>query len=350
MGLVLISSLKISYCIKDISVINIFVHWINYTDVGSLNKNSNYNRMVCDNKKVNVKWYGYTTADGGQGAINVVRKVIQLIKNNNTEDICQELAKEMGEAEKKIKQEEAERHLTLLLHRIAHLFLPMDIDLQGILECWNDRGKDIAKKYLQEVLNEKSNGSNDNSGNSIYYRQKLANLWYMVIKGRIENGVWSADDKEKEIENGSSMVKCSSERKVKCVFVPPCDDVEELLASKKFAIIDLIIDRKEDEEIKEHWKTLLEICGLHFDKDDPFKKEEIYPLPDSPILQFMCYMDCLIKNREQLNDIIIEKIYDSSSPLFQYSIIPQPSSNPFHQWFCKVMKMLEEIRNNLGGD
>lgn len=79
--------------------------------------------------------------------------------------------------------------LDTLKHRITHLWLPIDIDLQGIMECWNDGRKDNAQKYLEEVLEDKKDKVKDQNGNPTYYWQKLADTRYLILGDCRVNGI-----------------------------------------------------------------------------------------------------------------------------------------------------------------
>jgi len=61
------------------------------------------------------------------------------------------------------------KDFSLLKHRIAHCFLSIDLDLQGILSA-RDEGEEEAKKYFAEVLWGKEGTPPKNSG---YYVGKL---------------------------------------------------------------------------------------------------------------------------------------------------------------------------------
>ena len=51
-----------------------------------------------------------------------------------------------------LKKNELKKQLILLLHRIGHLFLPLDIDLQGISEVLKRNDETQGKKYYKKLL------------------------------------------------------------------------------------------------------------------------------------------------------------------------------------------------------
>jgi hypothetical protein len=273
-------------------------------------------------------------------------KFLDLINKNNTREAIKK-CEEIKELIEKFSKQTI-KNFSLLKHRIAHLFLPLDIDLQGIYEV-GKQSKDAAVGYLRDVLENKCEK---------FYRRKLADLWFMVVKGKMEDGKWKIDNNEKEIKGGKLMVDNFGKEEFECIPVSPRNNPDELLADGK-AIIDLIKEKKRDKEVEKFWKTLLKICGLHYDENEPFKKSEIYPqssifgLPNSSILEFMCYLDWLIKNRNTLSESEkqeavskatnfeeLKKLVDSLS-----SILNLPSSGlPFHDWFVALNECLDKLR------
>ncbi len=135
------------------------------------------------------------------------------------------------------------QQLSLLKHSIAHLWLPLDIDLQGIRECYNDGRKDAACKYLEDVLEDKKDKTKDQNNNPTYtsYRQKLAVLQYMItgfdfgVQGSELNDPCSEDAKP---------VDCSKEVKE---FMNGKESVLELIEKREKVNNDLI---KEWHEVK----------------------------------------------------------------------------------------------------
>lgn len=252
-------------------------------------------------------------------------------------------------------KEEKVSALSLLKHRIAHLWLPLDIDIQGIMECWNNGRKEDARIYLKQALESKG-------GDIQHYRRKLADLWFMVAKGKMEDGRWKIDGFEKQ--EGISK---------KQEFVPgaPRKKSEELLAHNQ-AIIDLINDEKrKNEKVKKYWKTLLKLCGLNFKENEPFKKgnkteAEIYPqssnfdIQDSSILKFMCYLDCLIQNQENITPNTVNELFQKEAELFKTlseelkTLTPEPQiaqselqMTDLHSWFCALDECVNNLRMEL---
>ncbi|MGQ9847246.1 MAG: hypothetical protein ACUVQP_07075, partial [Bacteroidales bacterium] len=184
----------------------------------------------------------------------------------------------------------------LLKHRIVHLFLPLDIDLQGIAEV-KEKNNEKVVAYLKEVLEEHKNNQN-------YYQQKLADLWYMVARK----------------ENGKS---------------------EKKLLANGQAIIDLISEQLKKSEVKDQqqdckgdWKELLKHCGLKYNGDDPLDPSKIQPDENSEIFKFMCKLDECVTNQKCDNIDEILK-FDKTSEIF------------FHKWFCALDECLDKLRDIL---
>lgn len=254
--------------------------------------------------------------------------LVEVIENINIENInrknSREAEKICGEIIEKIKLLEnisIMLEISRLVHRIAHIFLPLDIDLMGIVEVRNQESRDNkAIGYLEEVLKEKANLDTnlpkDNEGKPAYYRRKLAHLWYMIVHKKF---------------NGQKAVS-------------PGNNPEELLPDGK-AIIDLIDDGKRKKpEVQKCWKKFLKICGLKLnnDKNDPFDNNNIILDNNSPILQFMRLLDSKIENNSIVkNDV--EGILD----YFKNWEIEGEKINSFHDWFCALMKCLDELKKIL---
>jgi len=190
------------------------------------------------------------------------------------------------------------------------LFLPLDIDLQGISEVEN------AKKieYLKEVLNEKKSNH--------YYRQKLADLWY-IITGR-NNFEGKVND---------------------CEIIKPQHDLKDLLKENK-AIIGIINESGKQDKVKNLWEILLNLCGIKYAQDS-----SQYSVINSPIFSFMCLMDKKIeKNMIEKHDV--EDILNYFSKLNGNKGWEINEANPeiiksFHDWFCALMDCLDKIREKL---
>ncbi|MGQ9691634.1 MAG: hypothetical protein ACUVQY_10350, partial [Thermoproteota archaeon] len=188
--------------------------------------------------------------------------------------------------------------LSVLKHRIVHLFLPLDIDLQGIAEV-KKKDKVKANEYLNEVLEEVSKEVlKEKEPASNYYRQKLADLWYMVARK----------------ENGKS---------------------EKKLLANGQAIIDLISEQLKKSEVKDqqqdvvtYWTKLLGNCGLTFNEDAPLDPSKIQPDENSEIFKFMFKLDECVTNQKCDNIDEILK-FDKTSEIF------------FHKWFCALDECLD---------
>jgi hypothetical protein len=207
-------------------------------------------------------------------------------------------------------QKKIEKTFSLLKHRIAHLFLPLDIDLQGISEV------EDAKKleYLKEVLNEKKNNH--------YYRQKLADLWY-IMTGR-NNFEGKVND---------------------CEIIKPQHDLKELLKENK-AIINLIKESEKQDKVKDLWEILLNLCGIKYDSGS-----SQYSVINSPILGFMCLMDKKIE-KDMIEKGDVEEILNYFSKLNDKKGWKVKGANPeiiksFHDWFCALDNCLDKIRKGL---
>lgn len=222
---------------------------------------------------------------------------------------------------------------SLLKHRIVHLFLHMDIDLQRISEINKIKEKE-AIEYLKEVLNEKEN-------NSEYYRKKLTQLQYIIVGDKV---VFPS-------ANGSKT--CSDGKANKCSPVHLYEiDKKDLLADGK-SIYDLITQSDKERKIlrSKEWKRLLSHAGFknknnnrNFSLD---KKSEIF--------KFMCLMDCKIqkimdckiskKGNRSKNNKDITKILNV---ILNFNINKSNGSEIwFHRWFCELDDCLDKLIERL---
>jgi hypothetical protein len=227
---------------------------------------------------------------------------------------------------------------SLLKHRIAHLFLPLDIDLQGISEVKgkkvkvreNDKEieKDAQVAYLEDVLKDKD---------QTYYRNKLAKLWYIITGEKVD---FLKAKGALEYKNGEI---------TKCEPVVLTEDEKKNLLRDGDSILDLI-EKSEKKGIldSEEWKNLLKLAGLKKVNDsyEPIKFEE------SPILQYMCLMDSKIIKKDQIQPNDVENILNYFSKLNDNKGWEVEGANPeiiksFHDWFCALMDCLDKIREKL---
>ncbi len=242
---------------------------------------------------------------------------------------------------KRVGQPERMRAFSLLKHRIAHLWLPLDIDIQGINKCWNDGKKNVAQEYLKEVLKDKN-------GNSAYYRQKLAKLQYIVA------------GKHVDFSKANSTIECEDSKIKGCSSVEPADKSNLLIDNK--SIYDLILESDKENKIisSENWQALEFLSGLEIVNRDDKKSEadkenpqlKIYRPIDyknSPISQFICLMDSRIKEKRYNN---VEEILNFFIALDNGKGWELKKANPesiksFHEWFCALDNCLKNLRMKL---
>ena len=270
----------------------------------------------------NMEYILFSTADKDSYPCMLLKKI-----DNNLGNLPQILP-----SWKKLKEEVGKKNLIKLIHRIAHLFLPLDIDLMGIDEVKGrktDDGKNAQEIYLEDVLREKDEA---------YYRQKLAKLQYIVAG---EHVIFSQADGKIECGNGE-IRECSP--------VAP-QNADNLLSDNK-SIYDLILesDKKNVVDSKE-WQSLKLLSGLEkIDKnaDEKNPTSKIYkPInyTSSPILQFMCLLDCKIQKVKNSKPIKLTDVQEILG--FDWKgLISNPEGNPFHSWFCELMQELEKLAKN----
>ncbi len=214
---------------------------------------------------------------------------------------------DLSKAEEVIKKKQAIPHFSTLKHKIMHIFLPLDIDFQGISKVYTQEGSqkavDHLKDMLRSVLSSKNEPSfpKDKDNKPAYYRQKLADLWYAVVK--------------KEFSD----------------IVSPSENIKKLIGNN--AAIDLIPKEKMiDQKVNSTWKKLLETCGLKYNDSNQFNDKKVKPDTDSDIFEFVCQLDDLLaKNNVDKNDV---------DGILKFK---------FHNWYNKLGECLDELREKLSG-
>jgi len=209
-----------------------------------------------------------------------------------------------------VTEEDKKRNIlfnfSLLKHRIMTSFLDLDIDCQGIKEV-NEKDKESAKKYLNDILKGKSN----------YYGQKLVNLWFYLTG---KNDLKIAD----KVTTSLNKKDLPYEKSV-------LDLINELDELKKY-------------NLKEKWINLLRHVGLNVDKDknEPYKIENINLDEKSLVILYLKNIDLMSQQNEKNRNVNIflgkfEKKEDSKK---EKEII----YFNFHKWYLKLGDLLDELK------
>jgi hypothetical protein len=222
-----------------------------------------------------------------------------------------------------------------LKHRIAHLFLSMDVDLQGIGVLRRQMAEDeiqnavnTPKAYLRDVLNNKEKA---------YYRQRLADLQFLVAKVSV-GGEEPFLECDGEPSGGPVMPTLS----------------ESNLPDDK-AIVDLIPEEKTNNDgVVRLWSSLIDLSGLKpQDSDKPF--ENINPDTNSEIFEFMCLMDCKIEKKKNIREEDVNHVVDFFAKIKGRKGWTVKGANPspikcFNDWFCALDDCLEKLRKVIKPD
>ena len=151
------------------------------------------------NKKHNIT--GYTRGGSGPDRvrgdilINKLKEFFEQRKKESLLNLYEELKKNL-ETEEDIKKRIIHQ-LTLLLHRIAHLFLPMDIDLMGILEVLKESRVEDAASYFEEAFTVEENNPKKLKSPAEIIDEKLNK----IENGQIFEGLNLDDTIKKEVIN-----------------------------------------------------------------------------------------------------------------------------------------------------
>ena len=220
--------------------------------------------------------------------------------------------------------------LSILKHRISHLFMPLDIDLQGIKEVKEKQSSDKAVEYLKDVLKSKK-------GDTEFYRRKLADLQFIVVK----------------------VCKNNKQPKLNCNSTPSDEELvkpkikENDLPDKK-SILDLIPEKKR-EIVKTDWENLLNLSGLGLkaNKSNQFDQNLLEPKFDSPIFGFMRLLDCKIeKYSSDPSSININDVNDvlNFKPLRKLLENLPSLGLSFHDWLVALDESLDKLRKKIANE
>lgn len=246
---------------------------------------------VNDNNFLNtVKCYSLGSDDDKREEIRIITRELQNPKTY--ENAKEKLLVLIGPERTTTEQ------LSLRKHQIAHLFLPIDMDLQGIKEVMirenNNENVQTGKgsvDYLKEVLENKDKE----------YFQILIDLRFMV-----------AGNKLNDVEGSSN---------------------RQIDLTKKESILDLIKDKKDT--IKDKWNELLMLCGLNEEQGS------INLNKNSIIYKFMKMMDNIVKKQNEVKD---NKQVDEILEFFKKDEHQTHEFKSFHDWFCALDNCLDKIR------
>ena len=222
-----------------------------------------------------------------------------------------------------------------LKHRIAHLFLSMDVDLQGIgvlrkqvAEGVIQNATNTPEAYLRDVLDNKE---------KTYYRQRLAGLQFLVAN--VSGG------KKKPF------LECDGE--------PSGEPTRPTLSESNLpdgkAMVDLILEEKRNNgSVELLWSTLIALSGLK--PEDPNKPfENINPDTNSRIFKFMCLMDCKIDKKNNISEDDVNDGMDFFLKIEGDNGWTVEGANPspikcFNDWFCALDDCIEKFRNMIRTD
>lgn len=225
-------------------------------------------------------------------------------------------------------------YLSVLKHRVAHLFLSIDVDLQGIGALTGQRKREMKETqntpedYLKDVLEGK---------NGDYYRQKLADLQFMVAK------VNMGEEKPSINCNGKASGNLAK-----------AGISEENLPGGKFILGLIPEEKRDDENIMSLSQCLLILSGLTFEDNRNLFKN-ITSGHKSPIFKFMCLMDCEIDKKDNIGEEDVNDVMDFFAKIEGGKVWTVKGANPspinsFNDWFCALVDCLENLRKVIKPD
>jgi hypothetical protein len=206
-----------------------------------------------------------------------------------------------------LKKRDIIKHFFLLKHRIAHLWVSLDIDLQGIKKVSGEK----KCLYLTDILKDKKDK------NKNYYKQKLVNYWNAILNNGFElKGI-------KQDEEGINLIRSLYK------------------TGQKKSVLDIINIEKDrgKEELIKYWTKLLELSGIEYDKKDPFNKDKIKTRDQSQIKDFLSCLDELSEKNEIMESDVNDLI-EKEEEYFK-------EIESFHKWFEEISNAFDQLRGCL---
>ncbi len=170
------------------------------------------------------------------------------------------------------------RPLSVLKHDIAHFFAPLDLDLQHAATLPAAQ----QPAYIADALK-----------GGDYYRRRLADLWWVVVRGRVDGKTWLVESEPCARPESSELPGRLLE---------PSRGRDALLrGAEDRSVVELIDDdARQDSVVRSVWPSLLAFCGLTSSDSGPFDTRAIRPScrefgdkADAPIFEFVCLLDGL---------------------------------------------------------
>lgn len=185
-----------------------------------------------------------------------------------------------------------------LKHKIVHIFLPLDVNMDCI-ERVNEKNKpkkmiECFEDFLQEQLvrGKKFSAKLD----------ELHRIIYLDTKGK--------NDKKNDTI---------------------------------FAVLEAITKEKPDYKkiFMDNWENILKYAGVSCNNENPFDVENFNPNDDAPIKKFFKELDKALENKNKITENGITKILSHFKNQREYDC------DDFHGWFEKLIKTLENLRRDL---
>jgi len=179
------------------------------------------------NNSSNLEYLLFSTANKKAYPVQLLEKL-----NENTDIISENLP-----TWEELKKEVKKKDMLELLHRIAYLFLPLDIDLMGICEVLKENRETDAENYFKEAFMVKEND-----------REILKSPAYII------------DEKLKKIENGDVFKDLNFDDKIK-------NDIKECIKKPADGLeIEKIKEQLKSSDFKDFQKTF----GQYDPEQNPF--------------------------------------------------------------------------------
>lgn len=271
-----------------------------------------------------LRYGGISDNENLQSRTNAIDKVWNRIscstkKMGNPHSTPEEIARLITERWSKVAPNIWARHFSILKHRIAHLFLSIDVDFQGINEV---RKFELEKSkvqngkhswdYLKDVL--ESHSDQKKNGEHSYFRGKLADLQYYV--GKLPNKHCSKEERDLPGRNS-----------VRDLFQNTPQEIASELKSEIEALFTLVGIDQNAEPLKANDRSCIARFMKLLDEQIPQAGKLVEEKGVDPILNFF-KAQCKVEDW-QVKETRLGTIAS------------------FHDWFCALIDVLEKLQGNL---
>lgn len=249
-------------------------------------------------KSLNIQNYAYYSHAPATSVWKMFEQVWDVNIDQGIKIILQWISRKYPSYKKKLQDEIYLKNFTLLFHRIAHLFLPLFIDMEGLKEVYeNDPAK--AEDYLKKIVKGKT---------SNHYQTLLANFRYSIVgsSGHEIPG------------NGGKPIEAEDEFK------------QQINTSTFEEVLQNVVDKEDKDKYLEVLKNL---AGLKNGEE---------------IIKFMKQLDSVVEVGEaNIDEGHVETFVNFKFNNQQLTLPNGKEISSFKDWYCALQEVLLQILEKL---